>query len=117
MKTKAAGFTLLEIMVSLAIAGGLLVTLLYTINYHLGIAENHGTLTAAVSLARGKLLEMEKNPSGSKGFFPNPYADFLYETTVQEAAFPLMAEIAVTVTHKAESVTLKELIIKKYDKF
>jgi general secretion pathway protein I len=117
MKTKTEGFTLLEIMVSLAIAGGLLVTLLYTINFHLGIAQRHGTLTAAVSLARGKLLEMEKNPSASKGSFPNPYADYLYETTVQEASFPLAAEIGVTVTHGSEIITLKELIIKKNGKF
>jgi prepilin-type N-terminal cleavage/methylation domain-containing protein len=33
------GFTLLEVMISLAIVGGLLLTMIYSLNYHLGVAE------------------------------------------------------------------------------
>ena len=49
------GFTLLEIMIAVAIIGGLLVSLIYSLNYHLGIAERHEFATVASLLAKDKL--------------------------------------------------------------
>lgn len=107
-----AGFTLLEVMISLAVVGGLLVTLIYTLNYQLGIAERHGVITISMGLAKEKLYDMEKNPAGSKGDFPEPYTSFSYETSVKESSFPGMSEIAVIVRSGKEEVALSELIRK-----
>ena len=52
------GFTLLEVMVSLAIVGGLLMTLIYTLNYNLGITEKLFAVTTMTNLAKEKLDDM-----------------------------------------------------------
>ena len=44
------GFTLLEILIALAIVGGLLVTVIASLNYHLGIVERHETITVATPI-------------------------------------------------------------------
>lgn len=114
MKSKSAekAFTLLEVMISLAIVGGLLVTLIYSLNYHLGIAERHRTITVSTVLAKEKMYAMEKTPAAGKGQFPEPYAAYSYETVVKDSSFPRMSEISVTVTDGKERVTLSELVRK-----
>jgi len=108
--SRRAGFTLLEVMISLAIVGGLLVTLIYTLNYHLGIADRQKVISIATSLAKEKLYEMEKNPSEGSGNFQEPYSAFLYETTVRESSFPGMTEIGVAVKNGKEEIRLGKLI-------
>lgn len=110
--TARGGFTLLEVMISLAIVGGLLVTLLYTLNYHLGIAERHQIVTISTELAKSKLYDMEKNPAAGKGAFPEPYSAYSYETTVRASLLPGMAEIGVVVKNGRETITMSELIRK-----
>ena len=106
------GFTLLEVMISLAIVGGLLVTLLYTLNYHLGIADRHLVVTISMDLAKEKMYEMEKTPIVKKGTFPEPYSNYSYETSVRDSLMPGMSEIWVVVGNGKEKVMLSELIRK-----
>ena len=108
-----SGFTLLEVMISLAIVGGLLVTLIYTLNYHLGIADRHGVMTVSMNLAKEKMYEMEKSPSVVNGSFPDPYSAYSYETGVKDSSFPGLSEISVVVRNGKDAVTLSELIRKK----
>lgn len=107
-----AGFTLLEVMISLAIVGGLLVTLLYTLNYNLGIAERHRVITITTHLAKEKMYEMERNPAEGKGQFPEPFSGFSYETHFKDSLFPGMLEITVMVKNAKEEFTLSELVKK-----
>jgi general secretion pathway protein I len=106
------GFTLLEIMISLAIVGGLLLTLISSLNYHLGVAERQIVVTNLTNLAKEKIYEMEKNPSSSRGNFPDPYSNFRYETNVMNSSFPGMLEIGVTVSEGKETLKLSEIIRK-----
>ena len=106
------GFTLLEVMISLAIVGGLLLTMIYSLNYHLGIAERQMVITNITNLAKGKIYEMEKNPSTSRGTFPDPYSSFRYETKAVNSSFPGMLEIWVTVSEGKEMLKLSEIIRK-----
>lgn len=110
--TLQQGFTLLEVMISLAIVGGLLITLIYTLNYHLGIADRHNVITNATILARQKLYEMEKAPSETRGNFEDPYSSFSYETFIKSSIFPGLTEISVTVRSGKEDIRLSELIQK-----
>jgi len=107
-----SGFSLLEVMISLAITAGLLTTLIYTLNHHLGIAERQRTITDCTSLAKQKLYEMEKTPAPSKGSFAPPYADFSYETLIINSSFPSMVEIKVSVSKDKEEVVLSRLLAK-----
>ncbi|MBI5237534.1 MAG: type II secretion system protein [Deltaproteobacteria bacterium] len=104
------GFILLEVMISLAIAAGLLVTLIYTLNYHLGLAERQLTITTAVTLAKEKLYEAVKKPGEGSGIFPEPYAAYAFETAVKDSKFSGMMEIAVKVRSGKEEVTLSRLV-------
>lgn len=106
---KKAGFTLLEIMVALAIIGSLLVTVLYSLNYHLGIAEKHEFITVATMLAKNKMSDMEQIPSAGKGTFPDPYSAYNYETGVKDSSYPGLSEMWVTVSKDKENVKLTEL--------
>jgi general secretion pathway protein I len=105
------GFTLLEVMIALAVVGGLLVTLIYTLNYHLGIAERHETLTIASMLAKDKAIETEKNPAETKGRFPEPYAEYSFSTAVKDTKFSGLSEISVTVSKGKEEVRMHRLIL------
>jgi hypothetical protein len=99
-------------MVSLAIVGGLLMTLIYTLNYNLGITEKLFAVTDMTNLAKEKLVEMETEPRETGGHFPAPYEALNYETKVRDSAFPEIAEIAVTVGDGKTRVMLSELIRK-----
>ena len=112
-RVTSKGFTLLEIMIALAVIGGLLITLLFSLNYHLGIAERHETLTIATMLAKNKLLELEKAPAVSNEDFPAPYDAYHYTTAVKPSPYPGISEIVVTVVNGKESVKLTEFIEKK----
>ncbi len=107
------GFTLLEIMLALAVVGGLLVTLLYSLNYHLGIADRHETVTVASMLAKGKLLELEKNPAAAKGDFQDSYRQYRFTTEVKDSPYPGIVELSVTVVNGGESVKLSKLVEKQ----
>jgi general secretion pathway protein I len=106
------GFTLLEVMLALAIVGGLLITLLYSLNYHLTIAERHETVTIATMLAKSKLIEIEKGPASASGDFPDPYTRYHYTTEVKDSVYPGIIEFSVTVVNGKENVKFSELIEK-----
>jgi general secretion pathway protein I len=104
------GFTLLEVMIGLAIVGGLLLTLIYTLNYHLTLADRQLLVTNMTHLAGEKMGDMRQNPQTGKGTFEAPYGEYSYETIIRGSAFPAMSEIAVTVGIGKEKITLSELI-------
>jgi general secretion pathway protein I len=104
------GFTLLEVLISLAIIGGLLVTLIVTLNYHLGLAARHETLTLATFLAKNKMSEMERKPENFKGNFEAPYAEYSFETILRGSPYAGVSEICVVVKHGNEEVRMNEYI-------
>ena len=107
------GFTLLEVMISIAIIGGLLTTVIYTMNYHLGIAERHEFLTVGTLLAKDKISDMEKDQVKEEGVFPEPYGSYRFVTNINESSFPGLPEISVTVSNGKDKVKLTELIAGK----
>jgi prepilin-type N-terminal cleavage/methylation domain-containing protein len=113
IKRQKKGFTLIEVMISLAIVGGLLITLIYTLSYNLGITDRQFTITNITNLAKEKIEELEVNPHESKGRFPEPYDMLNYETKVKDSPYKGMSEIVVVVENGKESITLSELIRKQ----
>lgn len=111
---KARGFTLIEVVVALAIVSILLTTLLYTLNLHLSVASTHETVTRAVLLARQKLVESRhKGELGDSGRFAPPYEDYAYVVTLSTVTLMPgvdVLELAVTVTGQKERVVLKEAL-------
>lgn len=101
-------FTLLEVMIALAITGSL-VTVVYTLNHHLDIADRHETVTKTMMLGMEKLSEIRKAPAETEGEFPEPYSGYRYKVRVVKSSYPGIEEISVTVTGDKEKVVLKEL--------
>jgi len=106
------GFTLLEILIALAIVGGLLVTVISTLNYHLGIVGRHETITTATFLAKEKMADLEQNPLQAKGEFEDPYENYTYETFVKDSPYAGISEIIVVVRTGDEEVKLNEFVFE-----
>ncbi len=64
---KRDGFTLLEIMIALAIIGMALTIIIHTVNYHAGIMYDNTLTTQMVQIAKEKLNELESAPRNQKG--------------------------------------------------
>lgn len=109
-EARPPGFTLLEVMVSVALIGILLVTLLTSLGYHLTIAEKQARVSTATLLAKQKMYEVEKRPVTGKGVFNDPFGDFRYETEVRESTIPGISMISVHVRSDDDVVTMTALI-------
>lgn len=57
------GFTLLEVMIALAIMAGVVLTLLGAVNYHVGVISEERDSTAMTLLARARMAEIEQLPA------------------------------------------------------
>ncbi len=106
------GFTLLEVLISLAIVGGILVTLIYTLNYHLGLVGRQEVITTATLLAKDKMADLATRPEETKGSFDSPYEAYSYETSVRDSPYAGIAEVMVRVRNGTEEVTLNEFVFK-----
>jgi general secretion pathway protein I len=120
MKTKSIkhgraenkGFALLEALIALAIIGGLLVTVIYTVNHHLGIADRNETRTVAATLAWDKLIDVKAGMEAKEGDFADQYADYHYKAEIKDSPFPGISEVSVSVKRGKEEVVLKEYLRK-----
>ena len=107
----SSGFTLLEIMIALAIIGSFLTVIIYTVNYHADVSFKNAETTQMFLLAKEKLTEMETNPSDSSGTFAG--TGFSFINTVKEIGEPGIIEIRSVISTDEREITLSELIIKK----
>jgi general secretion pathway protein I len=104
-KTKSLrnGFTLLEIMIALAIVSIAMVSLLALANRSIGVHDRLQRITTATLLAQQKMAETEVNArhgtlqsAESQGVFSGPYADYRWQ--IAYADTPLASVQMVTVT-------------------
>lgn len=105
-----SGFTLLEIMIALAIIGIALTTIIYTVNYQAGVSYDNTVTTQMYMLAKEKITEMERNPGNSKGDFPD--AGFKYVNIAEPIPNTDIIELKTVVTKDNKEVVLSELITK-----
>ncbi len=106
------GFSLLEVLIALAIVGGLLVTLIYTLNYQLSLVDRQEVITVATFLAKSKMADLEKSPENKKGDFETPYDGYSYETSIKDSPYVGISEIMVSVKGGREEVKLNEFVFK-----
>jgi len=93
------GFTLLEVMIALAILAGVVVTVIGTVNHHLGLAARDKEETVAVLLARGKLAESgfaaQEMSAGS--FAPN-WPEYTWRRDTLPTEIPGLSRLVLTVS-------------------
>jgi prepilin-type N-terminal cleavage/methylation domain-containing protein len=108
--SKSLGFTLLEIMIALALIGLTLMTVLHTVNYHANVSYDNTIATQMTQLAKEKLFDLETNPVSSTGNFEG--TDFTFENIVSETSDPEIIELKTIVKRQGKEIVLNELIRK-----
>lgn len=104
----AAGFTLLEVMVAVAVAGLTLVALLQLVSGASESSVRARAHTRAMALAEGKMERLMSAPpsalmaaDGRSGSFEEPFERFRYEVSVRRLPDPQLAEIDLRVRWEA----------------
>lgn len=93
------GFTLLEVMVALAIMAGVLMTVISSFSYHLGIATRDKEETVATLLARSKLDQSRLlGDKAATGTFAPDWPEISWKLATEPAPWPGIEQLTLTVT-------------------
>lgn len=93
------GFTLLEVLIALAIMSGVLLTVISSVNYHLSIVGRDAEETTAVLLGRAKLDDPEfAKKTETKGDFAPEHPGHKWEREVTKTEIPGLDRIRLTVS-------------------
>jgi general secretion pathway protein I len=103
-KLRPSGFTLLEIMIALAIVSIAMVSLLALANRSIGVHDRLQRMTTATLLAQQKMAETElKSERGAaletelQGTFNEPHIDYRWQIAYEETPLPSIKMVTVTV--------------------
>jgi general secretion pathway protein I len=97
------GFTLLEVMIALAIMAGVILTVINSFNYHLSAVNRDREETVAVLLARAKLDDPGfKAGEKEKGTFAPDWPGIAWETVITPTDFPGVNRLTLTVSWDGE---------------
>lgn len=97
------GFTLLEVLISLAIMAGVILTTIVSFNYHLGVVARDKEEGTATLLARAKIDDpaFALLPAG-KGNFAPEHPELGWEKALQPTELPGVEKMVFTVTWDQE---------------
>ncbi len=98
------GFTLLEVMIALAIMAGVILTVISSFNYHLSLVSRDREETVAVLLARAKLDDPGFKPAETgKGNFAPDWPGYTWGATIKPLEeFPGVSRLTFTVSWNEE---------------
>lgn len=99
------GFTLLEVMVALAILGGVVLTILESVNFHLGSLSTERDSSTLVLLARNCLTELEQKqplPQKQEGDFAPAHPDVTWHAEVFPTQYPVLQKLVVKVRRSSD---------------
>ena len=113
LNRSASGFTLLEIMIALAIIGSTVIVVLHTVNYHADVLYENSLTTRMYQMAKEKMHDLEMAPKKSKGKLDA--TGFTYENIISPSDYPGIVELKTIVRGHGKEVELRELIIKRAD--
>ncbi len=109
------GFTLLEIMIAIAIMSLVIVSALSIVNYNLSVVSREITDAELSILGRNKLAEMEldsfKEKEGSGDFSPNR-PDVTWKSELGESSYIYLQKIIIKVKQNDREVVLERYILK-----
>jgi len=100
------GFTLLEVMIALAIVGTTLIAMLSLGNRTIATNAQLQRLTQATLLAQEKMTEIEQSAAANRnlemqngqGTFSDPFAEFSWQTSFSPTPIDLVQQVVVTVS-------------------
>ena len=108
-RQKNEGFTLLEIMIALAIIGMALTMLIHTVNYHAGIMYDNTLTTQMVQIAKEKMNELESAPQNQKGDIGT--TGLTFENIVSPIQDSDIVKLTTVVKGQGRQIVFNKLII------
>ncbi|MEI6206302.1 MAG: prepilin-type N-terminal cleavage/methylation domain-containing protein [Desulfuromonadales bacterium] len=96
------GFTLLEVMVALAIMAGVILTVLGSVNYHIGIIAGERDNTTLTLLARNRMAEMDQSPAKGEGTFAPFHPELSWKADLLPADLPGLQKLVVKVWRRSD---------------
>lgn len=95
-----AGFTLLEVLIALAIMAGVVTTVIAAFNRQLSLVSRDKEETVALLLAREKIDDpaFKDLPSGSKGTFAPQWPLIAWDTAIAPTELPGVSRVTLTVS-------------------
>lgn len=106
------GFTLLEVMIALAITAGVLLTVITSLNHHLSQVGSDAEETTAVLLGRAKLEDPEFGKlAENKGDFAPNHPGHKWVREITKTEIPGLNQIRLTVTWNDDA---KRLTLVQY---
>ena len=111
LKCGTSGFTLLEIMIALAIISIALTVVIHTVNYHATIMYENTLLTEMYQFAKEKMKQLEDNPQSSTGNIGT--AGMEYVNTASPIKDTDLIELTTVVKGQGKQVVLNSLVLKK----
>ena len=111
MMRSVAGFTLLEVLVALAILSGVVTTVVVTFNRHLSLVVSDRENTTAQMLAQVKIAEPAFMTSvTSEGSFAPAFPDYKWKREETNSAYPGLKRYRITVSWQSDRRSLSMVI-------
>ncbi|MEN8262389.1 MAG: prepilin-type N-terminal cleavage/methylation domain-containing protein [Nitrospirota bacterium] len=110
-KNKGSGFTLLEVMIALAIIGISLTVVLHTVNYHANVVFENTMTTMMYQAAKEKMYDLEETQTQSSGTIEPTKLTF--QNVVLKSKLPGIVQLITVVSGYNKEVTLSEFVVKK----
>jgi len=99
MRHASRGFTLLEVLVALALLAGTITTVVVAFNYHLSLVVRDRDETTALLLARAKLDESDfLTVSNSEGTFAPQQPEITWKRQTMPTDYPGLQRYLLTVS-------------------
>jgi len=108
------GFTLLEVVVALAIMAAVILTVLGSLNFHLDSISAERDNTTLTLLARNRLVELAQQgglQQKSEGTFAPAHAEITWRAELFPAKVPALQKLVVTVQRKGDK---REVALERY---
>ena len=103
LSSRFSGFTLLEVMVAIAILGGVILTVITSFNYHQSVVSRDWDETCAVIFGRAKIDDPGFHPLGGEmGTFAPDRPDMSWKTEILTTDYPGVNRLVFTVSWDAE---------------
>ena len=110
------GFTLLEVMIALAIMATVVLTVLGSVNYHLGVIADERDNTTFTLLARARMAELEQSPLKQKsdGSFAPNHPELRWQAELFPTELPDLQKLVVRVHRDGDKqeVALVRFVLK-----
>jgi general secretion pathway protein I len=108
------GFTLMEVMIAMAILAIALVTIFQSQSQSISMTGNSRFLTTASLLAQGKMAEIEMMNMGNvktdSGDFGDGFPDYTWRVEVKDTEFEMVKKIELTVVNNRLALNNKYLL-------